>query len=276
MSWLNTMLGAANLGMEIAQVGQLNSLKQQGVVSEIIQEIQRELRNQIFNYRKAAEEILEYPNTQTRIKAGAMRLLELKLQDSGITTDLFDQLQDKEYVDSTYKFIHQNGFQLKNELSLEESSEADEMAMTAHRIPEYSYYIDHRDELLEYEKAKDVTKSLGFLSKFFVEKGLGCLVFIVFIISVLLFGYIFVDNFTLGIIIGVVVGLIVAIWFRRQVNKSKSAKKKMEELEQNLDLELLMALDREFGKDLVKARNAKQAAESQVRQFFGESPFLPI
>lgn len=276
MSWLNTMLSAANLGMEIIQVTQLNDLVQQDEDSKAVKEIYRLLRNQLINYNMAAKEILAQEEVDLKIRAGAMRVLELRLLDSVITPEIFYDTVDIEKAHETYKLIQDSSAELRNSLSLEDSYEIDDMANSALLIPKYGYYIENHDQLIEYNDAKSESDRLGFLSKFAVEKGLGCVAFIAFFAIVFAFGYLFSNNILFGFVIGAVIGLGGILWFRSQVSKSKAAKKKMEELDQELDLELLFELDNKFNGDINKAKDAEQSAEFQVMQFFANTPLLPI
>ena len=96
MGWLDNLLDVAGIGLGIAQLNQLNELKQQGASKTLVQAVLNDLRQQIFNYKQAAENILETEKKNPRAAAGAMCILKMRLQDSGITPNLFLDLNDKD------------------------------------------------------------------------------------------------------------------------------------------------------------------------------------
>src|SRR5688572_3332055 len=100
MSWIKMVLDVASLGVEIANTQKLEQLRRQGIVNTFTQNVIRELRDQIFNYKQMAESILTTEATSPKQASGAIKILEARFNTSGITPDLFSELSDKDYVAS--------------------------------------------------------------------------------------------------------------------------------------------------------------------------------
>lgn len=276
MGWINTVLDVATLGAEIAQVGRLDDLKKQGATAALIQAVLQEIRNQIFNYKQAAQAILEQESTSPKLVAGAMRLLELRLESSGITPDMFPELSDKEYVANTIKFITDNRQRIVGQFSVEERNEIESMARAAQRLPEYRYYIDNQANYVDYKNAKVDYERAGPLANGVISAGLGCVLFIAATFVVGIFASLFPKSPTVGMAIGLIVSLVGIYLIGKRVRKGKEAKKRMEALDKELDLILLERLDHEFGGDQQKAIDLRNQAAEMVKDFFGDSPMLPV
>jgi hypothetical protein len=274
MGWLNTILDVANLGMNVAQLGQLDTMRRQGAEAALIHALLQDLRNQIFNYRQAAQSILDYKEKDQKAAAGAMRVLELRLQDSGITADLFPDLDDKEYVAQTYKFIRDNGRQMTEQLSADEIGELETMSKAADRYPEYNYYIDNYDDFVNLEKANEELKKHKFFSGKIAANGLGCASLLVFGFLTALFIQWF-NNITMGFILGFLITLVGALWISRYIRRAREAQKTIKELDPKLDVDMMRRLDRELG-DLQNAHRLRNEAKMTIMRFFGDSPLLPI
>jgi hypothetical protein len=276
MGWVSTVFNIASLSLEAAQLSKLNDLTQQGVASNVIQAVYQELRNQIFNYKQAAEEILDTQSNTPKSTAGAMRLLELRLLNSGITSDIFTSISDKEYVASTHKFIKENSKRLRESLLPADVEEVDRMAQSALRLPQIDYYIEHCEDLDNYETGKEVINRMGFLSNFFVREGIGCLSLVAASVIIGIFAALFGENYAVGIVLGIVVWAVSMIWIGGKVKESKAARNTVKELEEKLDLDLLFALDTEFEQDRNKAIKTKQDFELLVNNFFKDHHLLSI
>ncbi len=275
MGWFNTVLDVASLGVQVSQLGQLSEMRQQGASSAVMQAILQQLRNQIFNFKQAAQSIVDAEATDPKAAAGAMRVVELRLNDSGISTDLFSDLNDKEYVANTYKFVTAQSQRLKIALPTAQQDELEVMAQKAHQLPEYGYYLDHLTELQDYKTAQANKGQFGFLN---AGGGLvlGCSSLIVFAILVSIFGAIFRDAPLIGGIIGAVATFAIMIWAGRRAKLAKDSKKRLEELEKNVDIEYLQSLDQKFRGDKGEVERLRDDARESVNHFFGDSPLLPI
>src|SRR5690606_35725834 len=86
----------------------LKELQMQGAAIALIEALIKELRNQIFNFKQTAEAILVNEAETPVIAAGAMKLLERRLLESGITPDVFQEITDKEYTATVIRLIREN------------------------------------------------------------------------------------------------------------------------------------------------------------------------
>jgi len=140
MGWLNTLFDVAQIGLEISQLDQLNQLKNQGAASQVIQAALQELRSRIHYYNETAKTILQYESIEPLATAGAMRVLEYRLIDSGITPDLFSSsLTDMEYVSNTIRAIQANSSRLCGQLPPESQAAIQSLVRKTDLIPELSY-----------------------------------------------------------------------------------------------------------------------------------------
>jgi hypothetical protein len=267
MGWLNTVLDVANVGMNVAQLGQLNDLRKQGATSAAIQALLHALRNRIFEFKQSAQSIVDTESAEPKVSAGALRVLEMRLEDSGITPDLFSDLNDKEYVASTYRFIQANSARMRAQLSPAEIGELESMADAARLVPEYKEYVDNYSDLQRYKEARENMEKLGGLTNPIVSNGIGCLTIVFGFLLIWLFASVF-NNIGAGIIIGGAVSVGVAIWVGGFLRKGKNAKKAIAELENNLEIESLMKLDNKYGGSLKKIKALYKDAKNQIDVFF--------
>lgn len=96
MSTYQTLLSVANLGVEAAQLNELERARRQGEAQvaeeQLRQQILASIRSDIFRFKQAADAALEVRVEQPRVAAGAMAVLARQLDRSGITPDLFPEL----------------------------------------------------------------------------------------------------------------------------------------------------------------------------------------
>ncbi len=270
MGWLNNLLDVASLGVELSQLGKLEELRKQGAAGAMVQAVLQQLRNQIFNYKQAAQTILDAENKETKVAAGAMRVLEMRLEESGISPDLFPDLNDKEYVAATYKFIRDNSARMRGQLAPENLNELDSMASAAYHLPGYSYYVSNYTDYANYKQAMLTKEKLGYLS----GPLSGCLLFFAAMFVIAVFFTIF-QNMT-GLFVGAVVAAAGIIWGGRYFRQSREAKKTVKDLDEKLDIELYTKLDADFRGDLRRATILQNEAETRIKNFFGDSTLLPF
>ncbi len=159
MSWLK----AIGIGLDLADAyiaeqnaKKLKELQMQGAAIALIEALIKELRNQIFNFKQTAEEILSNESETPVIAAGAMKLLERRLLESGITPDVFQEITDKEYTASVIRLIRENSDRMLRGLSKEEQAEINHVASIASRLQDYEFYVENYQKGKELQKATEV------------------------------------------------------------------------------------------------------------------------
>lgn len=104
------------------QLNQLQSGAQEEAVRKFILETMRNFIFEIAQDIKALEERMDIAPQQVYIVA---RALEWRLQDTGISPDLFPDFADKEYVQQTFTRIQKAMRQSRDRLSVEQVTQAD-------------------------------------------------------------------------------------------------------------------------------------------------------
>jgi hypothetical protein len=279
MGWLDAIgvgLDIANIAISSSNAERLEELRRQGAAMALIQAIVKELRDQIFNFKQTAEVILANESKSPKITAGAMKVLELRLQQSGIAPDLFQELGDKEYTASAIRLIRDNSSRLVGQLSLEEQTEVHRMASAASRLPDYNFYLSVYKDAKRLEEAQQIVAQYGGRNSCLM-KIIGILIIWPGFFTPLLCGSMFgEDGAGFGLLLGFGIWLAALVGYARWIGIGKygSANKTVNELKGKIDLERFMELDKEFGGES-KVRELQQQAQSLAQNFFGESQLLP-
>lgn len=268
MGWLNTLLDVGILAGQWSSMNKLEALKNQGAESAMIQAVLRELRNQIFNYKQSAEEIVAAEMQNPKRAAGAIKLLGLQLKESGITPEMFLDLSDKEYAAATARFIRDNGNRMLASLPADQQTEVNSFAAAAIRLPDYDYYLSNFDDGYRYRAALPDAQKYGIAQN-------GCIAPLVGYVGLIVFG---AAGAAVGAAlriadIGLILGLVGWFVFMRTYTSTRKqraeAKKTVEALQNKIDLERFNAIDAEFNGDRERVANLRQQARTLVEAFFG-------
>lgn len=277
MGWFNTMLNVATAASSAYSATQLHSLRQQHAEAAAIQAILAHLRNQVFQLKQMAESALSLEAESPKVAAGALSVVEMHLQDSGITPDLFPDLADKEYAAQTVRLVANNMRRLTALLTSAERAEVQQFMAVARRLPDYNYYLENYDDGRRLANASEIVARYAGRN--------GCLA------RIALFTYIFVGlpllgwtfagiggsgfssvGFWFGIILG---GAGLILWLRAMHGlEYSSAKKVVDELGKKIDVDRFKALDQELG-DAERARQLQTHAQAVVDAFFENKPLPP-
>lgn len=272
MGTLDTLIGVANLGANLASANKLHQMTQDGTAAAMMQAVIKAARDEIFQYSEKAKDILSLSEQYPKEAAGAMRLLNMQLQDSGLTPDIFPDLSDKEYMSNTMRFIRENSSALKEKLPPDEQAEVDKLANIVTRLPEYNYYVDHYDNLQKYReylpKSKETNaEKIGTLS----------LVFGIVLLLYGLCGLSFGGDWLPAII--AVIGLpalLYGIYWLRKGKKTSKAKMIIRKIKKETNLEQMEALDKQFKGNIQEITQIRDDDETTLRRFFGNSPLLSV
>ena len=286
MGWLNTLLSAGALGMGLANASQLEQMRAQGAAAALIEAFIARWRNQIFQYKQAAEGILEREGeVPSRIVAGALMVLEGRLNESRIVPELFQELSDKEYVADTRKLIRTNIQRLFEQLPASEKAEASDAVLAASQLPDCTYYLNNFENGRNLDEAARVCQELSqrntcLIRTIQISLGFGgCALPLV----LSLIGFFMGDGGAVGSVLRVIgggVGLVAwiggSVLLARWVGAGRfnRAKRTVDKLKQNVDLERFRSLDQRFERNRSKAAILRREATATVEAFFGEVPQL--
>jgi len=279
MGWLNTALNAASLGADLYNAAQLSTLRRQGADAALIQAFIRHLRDQIFQFKQAADNALAMEARSPLAAAGAISVVADRLHDSGVTPELFPELGDKEYAAQTIRLIEENHRRLMARLTPAEQGEVARVVAAADRLPDYNYYLENYDDGRRLVEAAPAVEQYAGRNGWLLRNGFGLLYYFVGLpASIGLFVALFSGgnwSSNTGVIPGLVVGigawLAGAIMFSRWLHHKeyKEAKKVVDELKDKIDLPRFIALDNELG-GTTQARQLQQEAQGFLAAFFGE------
>lgn len=284
MGWFNTMLNVATAASSAYSAAQLHSLRQQHAEAAAIQAILAHLRNQVFQLKQMAESALSLEAESPKVAAGALSIVEMHLQNSGITPDLFPDLADKEYAAQTVRLVANNMRRLTAQLTSAERAEVQQFMAVARRLPDYNYYLENYYDGRRLVEAAPTVAQYGSRNNWLLRNGFGLLYYFVGLpASIGLFMALFSGgnwSSNTGVIPGLVVGigawLAGAIMFTRWLHHKeyKQAKKVVDELKDKIDLPRFIALDNEFG-GTTQARQLQAHAQAVVDAFFENRPLPP-
>lgn len=277
MGWFNTMLNVATAASSAYSATQLHSLRQQHAEAAAIQAILAHLRNQVFQLKQMAESALSLEAESPKVAAGALSVVEMHLQNSGITPDLFPDLADKEYAAQTVRLVANNMHRLTAQLTSAERTEVQKLVAVARRLPDYNYYLEH------YSDGRRLAEASEIVARYAGRNG--CLarmaLFTYILFGLPLLGWMFGGiggsgfssaGFWFGIILG---GAGLVLWLRAMHGWEYSkAKKVVDELAKKIDVDRFKALDQELG-DAERARQLQTHAQAVVDAFFENRPLPP-
>jgi hypothetical protein len=279
MSWVNTLLDVGIIGLQMNQRSQLQQLQKQNADSAALQMIVQALREEIFKYKQATDGILALEAKDPKVAAGAMRLLEVRLDEFGLTPEMFPDLADKEYVASTTKLIHQNSHRMVSTLPEEDQKEIEDIATDALMQPRYAYYIENYNTVKKYREADKVVEELSSYNN-------TCLMNLVPFVLIFLIPFLCAWPFSLifksggAILFSMFVGVIIAFggwtYYKKNIahnSEYKTAKKTVKELKNAVDYDLFAEVESELGTDYKHVTEMNEHAQSRMKNFFNESDF---
>jgi hypothetical protein len=164
-------------------------------------------------------------------------------------------------------------------LSTGDQAELETMVKTAELLPDRSYYVNHYQELQDYRKAKPVSRQSNeqFFGILAILVGGG---FITLALCGLLASLIDTDGFMIGMSLMVMImgvpALLLGIYLSNRGGKGAAAKKVVNKIEKEVDIERMEALDKEYGGNLGAITQKRNEIESVLKNYFGESDLLLI
>jgi hypothetical protein len=278
MSVLNTLLDVASLSVEISMAQQLEAMQRQGMAAAMMKGIVNQLKDQIFKYSETSKNILAAETSYPLKAAGAMRLLEIRLDESGLSPDLFSELADKEYVSNTFRGVRENANRLTAQLSGDDRAQLEGMISKTARLPDYEYYVEHVERAKTYREAKKLagksgSKNLGLFSM------LGCGLFTVSGMCITLSAISSASQVSGGASAAlnaiVITGLAaLGVWWGYNqysiAGKSEDAKKRLIELDKQFSIERYEALETEFKDNLEEIKRLRDDGRVVANTFFGD------
>lgn len=276
MSWLRALeigLDITNVAINMGNAERLNELQRLGQSAELRKQIAKELRNQVFGFRQAADAALSTETESLFRTAIAMRLLERRLNDSQITPDDFEEFADKEYVHQVRKHISENASRLFYGCATEDQNDIQRVVDAIIHLPEYEYFVTNYDDYIKLSEAKSIVDEYGERNSSGMGFGLGW-VRVGSAMGLALYAAMSNSVFVWVVVVGVwIAGYILSSrWQNAAVYKA--AKEKFDILSKRISYDRMKALNRQLG-TLDRARQYRSDAEITIRSAFGQdTPIL--
>lgn len=283
MSWLK----AIGIGLDLADAyiaeqnsKKLKELQMQGAAVALIEALIKELRNQIFNFKQTAEAILVNESETPVIAAGAMKLLERRLLESGITPEVFQEITDKEYTATVIRLIRENSNRMFHRLSKEEQAEINHVASVASRLQDYEFYVEN------YQKGKELQKATEVIQTYKNRQGclpiVGLILYIYpgiafpFLFAVMLGGRSDAGQSFVGFIgLGLWTWGLIGILKWKNGSGYKDANNVIKKHGEDFNLDYFNSLEKELG-DVQEIKKRRNEARRIAGNFFGESSLFQI
>jgi hypothetical protein len=286
MSWFNTVLQVAEVGLELGQLAQMQGLneKQKAMLMNQLDESARKAllqaaRDELFEVKQAAERAVEVAELQPHVAVAMLAFQRLHLQRINLSPELFSDLNDKEYCARTVRFITDHERQLSAGLAAAERDEAVEMAQMALRVPDYQEYVvlyPEVQKLRHVEQRLDEAGSsrLGASARL-IHSGLGRLavVYLVLMLGAMLL--IFASESFFVSLLGLGLTGAVAYFYFKDRGKHRAhqhTRAEVEMLRNQVDWERFAQLETELGHNYEAVTTRLNTMETRLERFFSGMP----
>lgn len=226
----------------------------------------------VFQLRQSAEAALALEPESRKLAAGALGLVETRLNDSGITPDVFLEFADKEYTSQTIRLIAENKRRLMAQLTAAEIDEIGRVTNAVDRLPDYHYYLSSYQDAKRLETVAPIVAQYGARNSIIVK--LGSLIVPLFLASVAFFALILGSEMTalVCVLLAIAGRLLYQRW--QHAKEYNEAKRVADDANAKVDMPRFAALDREFG-SVARAEELQREGQRAIAEFFGENQLLP-
>ncbi len=274
MGWLDTALDADSATQAAITVSTIEELiEEEAAVSEL-EALSVTLKQTLVNLRSAAEELSGRTDLPLKIIAGGMILLEMRLQESRITTEHFYNQADKDYADAAVQLIRGQGNRLITQLTSADQDEVRDMVLNARRMADYGYFVDHFKDGDDLMAAADIIDILGWRNSLggllilwigfiLILIGLATIPIIMLMNGQDISGYI---GFVFLVIIAVVGFIFTSRWIK--ANDFKTAMAVINEFGDRIDIDRFETIYKELNGNKNRAVGFQKSAQVVVEKFF--------
>jgi hypothetical protein len=286
MNWLHTALHAAQIGLEIGQLSQLQKMNDREIyrfVLELNQMAKHGIidaaRNELFKLDTMANLALEIEGEKPISAAAIFAYLDLRLIGSRITEDLFPEIGDKRYFQGVKKCITTNLSRLNQNFSSVERTEINQVAKAAHSLPELKHYLSVYKDAKKYQHAKSIVddprnRKYGSVTQKLDKSGFGKFSNYLLIAFIALAPFGLLNNFTYFLVAAVFFWSITYLLVKKKIQEQNDfenyqySKNIVEKYQSTINLELFSKLEKDYGSDLDKVLARKREAEALIQRSF--------
>jgi hypothetical protein len=287
MGWMEIVTDTNVIAKDISNYNQLIRLQEEGAPFKDMQPLLSALMDAIVRFKSAYDEIQGRKDLPLRIVTGALILLDMRLQESQITAEIFSGEEEQAFVSSTVQQISGQGTRLISQLSASEQEEVREMVLNARRLADYTFYVENHKGGIAIKQAVAVVEKLMWRNSI-----TGILVlwggFVLLLIVLAIFPVVMLGTDILGSgmkiqgIIGIVllfligmVGFVVLTRYQK-AKPYKEAMSVIEEFGDKIDLERFDKVDDETNGNRNRAVGYQYSAQTVVEKFFAGLPISAL
>jgi len=148
MSWLTVLFDVTDIAIGVNNAYKIGQLKQQKQTAEALQALYQAMMDYVFRASQIYDDIMYHKSKRPIAVAATMFYLELELEKSGITPDLFNNITDKEYVASTKRKIQHTRELLLEHFTPEQRELAAVTGDALHDIEDIVFVVGHYEDAI--------------------------------------------------------------------------------------------------------------------------------
>lgn len=274
MSWFNTLLNTASVGLDIVGLSKIEQIRQQGETRLVEQIAIKEIRDQVYELKRLSMHWLNQESSLSNFKlTGLLGLLKTEIDRVGITPDLFGKFEDKEYCANTLDTIQGNFDRLYKLLSNKEKEKLNQIQSCAQELPKYDYYVKNYTIAQQLWEANKTLPHLALRNYWGLK-----LIYIYLLIPLSIIPYvgggllslIFGDNlFFIGVIFGVLIDflLLIEFWSWLAPLKYRKARKTRKKYKERINLEYFLELDMKYHGEYQAIQEKRKKANIKLDTF---------
>jgi hypothetical protein len=141
--WLDLGLTVVNTGSNLSTAVATNEMQDQQARAAEQRKQLLALRDRIFNIKQVLHDALALEAGNPLIAAAGVRFIELQIEHSGLSPSLFEDLSDKEYVNSVVRDVRGHSQRLRSRLSPADQANVEAVTQWQLVLSDLEYAIQH-------------------------------------------------------------------------------------------------------------------------------------
>lgn len=274
MGTLDTILNVASLATEIHIASQVAEMRRDGTARAELQMYLKQLRDEIFQYNETKKDLLELEAENPKAAAGGMRFLETRLENSGITPDLFIEIADMQFAADVKRSIRSEAQRLSALLTPTERDEIERVVQVAWQLPDYEYYLENSDRIDEYraalKKTRYMPRGLTDTAAGIFKMGFGAAAVILSIAMIAIGAS---EGCLIGLVLLAILGG-VAYLNLYALKQHQDAHSLISSTEAEVDINRYESLEKQYGRNREAVRRKYDEARRALNSLFGDAGLL--
>ncbi len=268
MGIFDTVLDVASLGLHVANAAHISQLQQANDVGAALAlqgaqraAMQQQARNILFAMRAAADDAAILLQTDPRLAAGKLRLMQFAVAGAGLTPALFDSLPDKEYAKAFHRSLEYNIKVALSRMSPADTQAFANLSQSLVDADDADFYLKHVDRVQAYIEAKKID-----VPGKTVKKGLGPVQIILIIFGLMWGAIIFslegVRHIGLMIILGAIALFALGLYLDKKRAPIRAAREVIKKFDEELGAQVFEEFSQREAKLMQRGYYDKSGVES--------------